>query len=84
MHRLGQNVGVPPENLNPQILMVKAPEDGQSEHLANRHSRPEVRRILVQCEVCAYLIVIRRVGFQGAAQMCLAEHDDVIEAFPAD
>ena len=67
-------VPVPAENLNPQILMVKAPEDGQSDHLANRLSRPGVRWILVQCEVCADLIVIRSVGFQDAAQMSLTEH----------
>jgi len=40
----------------------------RARHLANRLSRPEVQWILVQREVCADVIVIRRVGFQEAAQ----------------
>ena len=42
------------------------------------------RRILVQEQMRSEFVVVAGVGRKDPTQMGLAEHDGVIEAFPAD
>ena len=46
--------------------------------------RPDVRRILVEREVRARLVVIGEVAGQDAAQVSFAEHENMIEALAPD
>ena len=46
--------------------------------------RSAVGRILIQEQVRSEFVVIAGVGRKDLAQMCLAEDDDVIKAFPTD
>ena len=47
---------------------------------SRRLHRPRSRRILVQREVRAPLVIVRKVLLEVAAQRPLVRHDDVIEA----
>ena len=70
--------------LYPAVMMMKAAEDRPSGHLAEPLDRPVGRRILVQGQMGSEFVVIAHVGRKDAAQMSLAQDDDVIEAFPAE
>ena len=80
----GLPTGCPFRKLHPAICMMKSAEDRLSGGLAEPLDRPMDRRILVQGQVCAELVVIADVGRKDSAQMCLTKDDDVIEAFAAD
>ena len=64
--------------------MMKAAEDRLSGELAEPSDRPMARCILVERQMRSEIIVIKGIGSKNPAQMCLAENDDVIEAFAAD
>ena len=59
---------------------------------ANRDDPPEFRplnwpgvgRILVERQVSARLVVVRKVASQGTTQVLFAEDDDVIQALAPD
>ena len=40
--------------------------------------------IFVQRQVSPDRVVVRGISFEGAAEMGLAEHDDVVETLPSD
>ena len=70
--------------LRPAILMVKPAQDGLSSELAEPLHLSTARRILAQGQMRSEFVVITGVGRKDAAQVGLAEDDDMIEAFPAD
>src|SRR5260370_34601136 len=70
--------------LYPAVMMMKAAEDRPSGHLAEPLDRPVGRRILVQGQMCSEFVVIVDIGRKDAAQTGLAQHDDLIQAFPSD
>jgi hypothetical protein len=65
-------------------MMMKAAEDRPSGHLAEPLDRPVGRRILVEGQMCSEFVVIVDIGRKDAAQMGLAQPDDLIQAFPSD
>ena len=69
------------QKLYPAILMMKSAKDRPSGHLAEPLGWPMGRRILVQGQMCSEFVVI---GRKDAAQMGLAQDDDLIQAFPPD
>jgi hypothetical protein len=46
--------------------------------------RPEVGRVLVECEVCARLMVVSEIAGQDAVEVSLAENEHVIQALAPD
>ena len=64
--------------------MMKSAENRPCGDLAAPLDRPMAWRILLQGQMCSEFVVIAGVCTKDATQMCLAEDDDVIEAFPAD
>src|SRR5262249_13143240 len=70
--------------LRPAILMVKPAQDGLSSELAEPLHLSTARRILAQGQMRSEFVVITGVPRKDAAQVGLAEDDDMIEAFPAD
>jgi hypothetical protein len=70
--------------LHPAILMMKPAQDGLSGELAEPLNLSTAWRILPQGQMRSELVVIADVGRKDAAQVGLAEDDDVIEAFPTD
>jgi hypothetical protein len=51
---------------------------------ACRLDRSAVRRVLAQSEMSPTSVVVRDVGEDQSAQVCLAEHDDVVEALASN
>ena len=45
---------------------------------------PELWRVLVQGKMSPNLVVVRSIGFKDSAQLCLADHDYMIQAVAAD
>jgi hypothetical protein len=66
--------------------MVQAADFGKPYDLPRRREldRPEVRRVLVEREVGARLMVIGEVAGQDAAEVALAENKHVIQALAPD
>jgi hypothetical protein len=66
--------------------VVKATDFGTLHDLPRRgtRNRPEVGCVLVEREMCTRLMVIREVAGQDAAQVSLAEHEDVVQTLAAD
>jgi hypothetical protein len=66
--------------------MVQAADLGKLHDLPRHgeHDRPEVGCVLVQRKVGARLMVIGEVAGQDAAEMSLAEDEDVIQALAPD
>jgi len=65
------------QNLNPDVLMMQSAEDWYRCDGAELLRAPKIRRILVQREMRADLIVIRSVILQHATQLRFVEHDQV-------
>ena len=68
------------------VAMVQATDFGKLHDLPRRREldRPEVRRVLVEGEVGARLMVIGEVAGQDAAEVALAEDEYVIQALTPD
>ena len=47
-------------------------------------NRTRFRRILCQGQMSAGIQIVTEVSFENPSQMRLSEHDDVVEAFPAN
>ena len=63
------------ENLNPNILVMKAAKDRARTDDSSSLNRARERRIFVQCTMRSDFIVITSIGSQDAAQMFLAQDD---------
>jgi hypothetical protein len=61
--------------------MMKPAEDRLSGEPAQPLDRPMARRILVGRQMLAEIVIVKGIGSKNPAQKCLAEDDDVIEAF---
>jgi hypothetical protein len=66
-----------------EVAVVQAADFWKLHDLARREELdgPELGCILVEREVCACLMVIGEVAGQDAAQMSLAEDENVVESF---
>ena len=64
----------------------------QATDFGNRHDRahrrpldgPDVRRILVEREVSSRAVIVREVAGQDAAEVPLAEHEDMVQTLAPD
>ena len=66
-----------------EVAVVQAADFWKLHDLARREELdgPELGCILVEREVCACLMVIGEIAGQDAAQMSLAEDENVVESF---
>jgi hypothetical protein len=76
--------GVCTENLNPNVLMMKSAQDSVRTYDAGSLYRPRNRRIFMQRSMRSDAVVIIGVRFQNAAQMLLAEDNEVIQTLTPD
>src|SRR6202140_1612392 len=72
------------ENLNPNVLMMKSAQESVRTYHAGSLYRPRNRRIFVQRSMRSDAVVIIGVRFQNAAQMLLAEDNEVIQTLTPD
>jgi hypothetical protein len=72
------------ENLNPNVLMMKSTQDSVRTYDAGSLYRPRNRRIFMQRSMRSDAVVIIGVRFQNAAQMLLAEDNEVIQTLTPD
>src|SRR5882762_2807637 len=87
IERLGAVVSRPvvcTENLNPNVLMMKSAQDSVRTYDAGSLYRPRNRRIFMQRSMRSDAVVIIGVRFQNAAQMLLAEDNEVIQTLTPD
>ena len=63
---------------------MKSAQDGVRTYDAGSLDQTRDWRILVQRPMRSYAVVIRRIVFQNAAQMRLAQYNDVVQTFPPD
>jgi hypothetical protein len=77
-------VGCPYQKLRPTVLVVQATEDGHRNDPPDTVDRSMDWSVFVQRQVSPELVVIRDVGCDDAAEMSLAEHDEMIETLPSD
>ena len=64
--------------------MVQPAENWAAKNLPGPFDGTRERRILLQGEMRARAIVIFHVRQQQVTEVALAEHDNVVEAFPSD
>jgi hypothetical protein len=69
---------------NPDILVVQPAENWAAKNLPSPFDGARERRILLQGEMRARAIVIFHVRQQQVTEVALAEHDNVVKAFPSD
>jgi hypothetical protein len=74
----------PCRKLNPDILVVQSAQDWQGQNATDGLDGARHRRILVQRQVRASLIVVFCVRSKHMAKVQLAEYDNVVEAVPSD
>src|ERR1700675_3925925 len=79
-----RGAGVCTENLNPDVLMMKSAQDSVRTYDAGSLYRPRNRRIFMQRSMRSDAVVIIGVRFQNAAQMLLAEDNEVIQTLTPD
>src|SRR5271163_3383474 len=72
------------ENLNRNVLVMKSAQDGVRTYDAGSLDQTRDRRILVQRPMRSNSVVIGGIVFQNAAQMHLAQYNDVVQTFPPD
>jgi hypothetical protein len=73
---------VPTENSNSNVLVVYSAEDRQRNDLAKPLGFAMDWCVLAEGKMSSGPIVVRGIGRQNAAQVCLPEYDRVIETFP--
>jgi hypothetical protein len=69
---------------NPDILVVQPAENWATKNLPSPFDGARERRILLQGQMRARAIVIFHVRQQQVTEVALAEHDNVVKAFPSD
>jgi hypothetical protein len=72
------------ENSDSAIMVMKAAKNGARGDGTEAFNCPMKRGILVQTAMAPRCIVVGGKLAKGPAQMCLPEHDHVVEAFPSD
>src|SRR5882672_1607760 len=72
------------ENLNPNVVVMKSAQDGVRTYDAGSLDRTRDRRILVQRPMRSNAVVIGRIVFQNAAQMFLAQDNDMVQTLAPD
>src|SRR5258707_13891552 len=78
------HTGCPYQKLRPTVLVVQATEDGHRNDPPDPVDRSMDWGVFVQRQVRPELVVIRDVGCDDAAEMSLAEHDEMVETVPSD
>src|SRR6266436_6743287 len=68
----------------PDIFVIQSAEDWAAKNTPCPLYGPRSRRILVQGQVRARLIIVASVRFQNPAQMCLAQDNDVVHTLTPD
>jgi hypothetical protein len=63
---------------------MKAAENGSGFDGSNTWNSPVDRAVLVPSPMGPHAIVINRILAKHPAQVSLSEHDQVVDAFPAD
>jgi hypothetical protein len=63
---------------------MKAAENGSGFDGSNNQNSPVDRAVLVQSPMGPHDIVVTRILAKHPAQVSLSEHDQVVDAFPAD
>ena len=64
--------------------MMQAAENWDRYNAADRLGASKVGRVLAQRQMGSDLVVVNRVCCEDLTQMCLAEHNYVVEAFATD
>ena len=64
--------------------MMEPAQDWTAENVTDGPNGTWHRRILIQGQMGAHLIVVIHVRQQNVAKMPFAQDDDMIDAFPAD
>ena len=72
------------ENLNADILVMKAAKDRRRFDTTSPLNRARDRRVFVQGTMRSDVVVITSVGLQHTAQMRLAYGDEVVHAVAPD
>src|SRR5207302_11000435 len=67
----------------PDVLMVQPGQDWDGDNDTEPLDRPTQGRILAQRQVCARLIVIRRIQSKNSPQVRLAENQQSVQALAA-
>jgi hypothetical protein len=76
-NRLGSQILVCTEKLNPRVVMVKSAQDGSL-------NRPRIRCILAKGSMSSDAVVGMSVRFQNPAEMRLAQNNDVVQTLAPD
>src|SRR6267378_952024 len=69
---------------NPDIFVMQSAEDWAAKNTPCPLNSARYRRILIQGQVRARLIIVIHIRQQHMAKMPLAEHNNVVKAFPWD
>ena len=72
------------ENLNPDIVVMKAAKDRVRFDASGPLNGPRDRRSFVQGTMRSDVVVITSAGSQNAAQMRLAQDDEMVHALTPD
>ena len=78
------SLACPYRKSNPDVLMMQSAEDRQSLNEPGGLDSPSARRVFGQRQVRADAIVVVGVTAEHMTKVPLAEHDDVVKAFPAE
>ena len=80
MNRWLQATGCPFRKSYPDVLMVQSGQDRNGDNSARPLDCSMQRRVFLQCQMRARLIVIRRIRNKNSPQVRLAEDDHLIQA----
>jgi hypothetical protein len=72
------------ENLNADVMVMKSAKDRVWTNGPEPLNRARDGRILVQRPVCPDVVIIATIGAQDAAQMYLAQDNEIVQAFAPD
>ena len=81
---MGSCVPCPYHKLDPDVRMVETTEVRYGSDPAFPQNWPCQWRIFAQRQVSAGTVVVIGVGPEHAAQMCLADNDQMVQTFPSD
>ena len=80
----GVRLVVPAQKLRPTVLVVQATEDAHWNDPPDPVDRSMDWGVFVQRQVSPSFVVIRDVAGDDAAEVSLAEHDEMVETLPPD
>src|ERR1700746_1668168 len=79
-----EHSGCPYQKLRPTVLVVQATEDAHWHDPPDPVDRSMDWGVFVQRQVSPSFVVIRDVAGDDAAEVSLAEHDEMVETLPPD